>query len=249
MDFARRINTYLTIFKNERLTDTNAVSFHRERIDMIWQFLIGGAVLGAVIGTILRKKKACSDGCPLHSSPILGVIIGGLIGMAVSSAWAELARDKLEAATTIQQKMRAVSQEVSVNRPDIRNSHSFTAMTSDNFESNIQQKGIVLVDFWAEWCGPCKMMEPVLESFARNSRENVKIYKVNIDEQPELARKFGIQGIPAFAFFNDGKLIGGLVGYQEEETLHQAVDKVKEMNANPPAAAAAAATNTTAATK
>ena len=77
----------------------------------------------------------------------------------------------------------------------------------------------VLVDFWAEWCGPCRMLAPVIESLAGKAGGAYKVGKVNVDEQPELARRYGIMSIPTVLLFKNGKLVDKSVGLVPESRL------------------------------
>ena len=87
------------------------------------------------------------------------------------------------------------------------------ATTDDLFEAEVlKANGAVLVDFWAPWCGPCKAMASVLESIAMEYRERVAVVKMNIDENPKTAPKFGIRGIPALVLFKGGRVEGQRVG-------------------------------------
>ena len=93
-------------------------------------------------------------------------------------------------------------------------------ITRDNFEEEVLKSDKkVLVDFWATWCNPCKMMHPVLEKLDEELNGDVKIGKINIDNDPELASKFGVMSIPTFMVFENGELKNTLVGTQSLETL------------------------------
>ncbi len=93
-------------------------------------------------------------------------------------------------------------------------------LTSENFQAEVLNSGIpVLVDFWAGWCGPCQMMGPVVEELARESDGSYKVGKVNVDEQGELARQYGIMSIPAFFVFKNGEAVKSSVGAQSKDGL------------------------------
>ena len=91
-----------------------------------------------------------------------------------------------------------------------------------NFDQTLKQsEGPVLVDFWAEWCGPCKMLNPVLEEIASESGERATIAKVNIDDEPELASRFGVQSIPTLVVFREGSEQDRLVGVAPKQAILQ----------------------------
>lgn len=93
----------------------------------------------------------------------------------------------------------------------------------DNFNDIIQQE-YVLVDFYATWCGPCKMMHPVLDSVA-SSRDSIQIAKVNVDQEEDLARKYGVMSIPTLILFKNGEIVAQKVGFVAEPLL---VDWINE---------------------
>lgn len=94
------------------------------------------------------------------------------------------------------------------------------SVNSENFESEvINSEQPVLVDFWAEWCGPCKALAPILDEIADEMGEKAKIVKVNVDESGELAQKYGIRGIPTLIFFKGGEAKSTLVGNQPKAEI------------------------------
>jgi thioredoxin 1 len=97
-------------------------------------------------------------------------------------------------------------------------------LTKDNFQS-ATSKGIALVDFWAEWCGPCIRMAPILDDLAGKYEGRVTIAKVDIDANPALAEKFQIQSIPNLKIFKDGKVVDEIVGLVPKEQIMAKLDK------------------------
>jgi thioredoxin 1 len=92
-------------------------------------------------------------------------------------------------------------------------------LTENNFEVEVLKSDKpALVDFWAEWCGPCKMLGPVVEELAKEYSGRVKVGKVNVDKNQSLAEKYGIRGIPTIILFKDGKIVEQLTGVQSKET-------------------------------
>ena len=98
-------------------------------------------------------------------------------------------------------------------------------LNKDNFEQSIAN-GVALVDFWASWCGPCKMQLPIIEEFSGEMEGKATVGKVNVDEQLELAQSFGIQSIPTLILFKDGKPVKKLVGLHSKESLYEEVNQV-----------------------
>lgn len=94
----------------------------------------------------------------------------------------------------------------------------------NNFNDTIAN-GVTLVDFWAEWCGPCRMQLPILEEVSEEIGEKATVGKINVDHELELAQRFGVQSIPTLILFKDGEIIDKMVGVQAKETL---VDKINK---------------------
>ena len=90
----------------------------------------------------------------------------------------------------------------------------------ENFENDIQESNsLVLVDFWAEWCGPCKQIGPILEEIAKEQESKIKVIKINIDENPQTPQKYGVRGIPTLMLFKEGKLLDTKVGSLPKSAL------------------------------
>lgn len=96
-----------------------------------------------------------------------------------------------------------------------------------NFNTDvIKSSKPVLVDFWAEWCGPCRILGPILDELATEIGDKALICKVNVDENGELAQQYGIRGIPTMIFFKDGKVAKTLVGVQPKEEIKRTLQEL-----------------------
>jgi thioredoxin 1 len=99
--------------------------------------------------------------------------------------------------------------------------------TDGNFQNEVLQSAQpVIVDFWAEWCGPCKMLAPVIDRIAKANAGKITVGKLNVDDNPSSAQRFGIQGIPTLLFFKGGSEVERLVGFQSEENIQGVIDEV-----------------------
>jgi thioredoxin 1 len=106
-------------------------------------------------------------------------------------------------------------------------SQNITTVTQENFKQEVlQSPQPILLDFWAEWCGPCKMLSPILDELAQEYEGRVRIGKVNIDEHQELAAEFGIRSIPTMLLFQQGQVAEQLVGLRSKRDLKAALDRV-----------------------
>lgn len=99
---------------------------------------------------------------------------------------------------------------------------SETVINNDNFETEVLKSEIpVLIDFFADWCGPCSMLAPILKEIGEESGGLLKVCKVNVDEEPELTAKFGIENIPAVFLIKNGEICDSFVGYKDKESLEK----------------------------
>jgi thioredoxin 1 len=100
--------------------------------------------------------------------------------------------------------------------------------TDDNFQSDVLASSVpVLVDFWAPWCGPCRMIGPVIEELAVENAGTFKVGKVNVDDNNRLAMAYNVASIPTIMIFNGGKLVQQFMGVQSKAKLQQALDEAK----------------------
>jgi thioredoxin 1 len=98
-------------------------------------------------------------------------------------------------------------------------------VSDQTFGNEVESSGTVLVDFWAPWCGPCKMIAPVLEELDKELGDNLKIAKLNVDDNPESASRFGVMSIPTLIVFKDGQPVDKIVGFQSKDALKNVVTK------------------------
>ena len=112
------------------------------------------------------------------------------------------------------------------NAPAVAESELIEHLTAQNF-AHKTKSGVVLVDFWADWCMPCKMMAPILNEVAEATDGTATIYKLNVDEQQQVAAQFGIRSIPTMILFKDGKEIERIIGVKSKEAVIASINKAK----------------------
>ena len=102
---------------------------------------------------------------------------------------------------------------------------SILNVTSENYESEVlKSEKIVLIDFYADWCGPCKMMSPVIDEIAEEMKETVKVGKINVDENHDLAMEYGVMSIPTIVVLKNGEVQKTFVGVTDKEEIKQALN-------------------------
>lgn len=100
-------------------------------------------------------------------------------------------------------------------------------VTDQNFTDEIEKATMpVLVDFWAPWCGPCKVVGPIVEELAKDYEGKLKVGKMDVDQNPQTSGKYGIMSIPSLMFFKGGKVVKTIIGAQSKETLKNAIDEI-----------------------
>ena len=112
------------------------------------------------------------------------------------------------------------------NTPAVADSELIEHLTAQNF-AHKTRSGVVLVDFWASWCMPCKMMAPILNEVAEATAETASIYKLNVDEQQEVAARYGIRNIPTMILFKDGKEVERIIGVKPKDYILSSIQKAQ----------------------
>ncbi len=98
--------------------------------------------------------------------------------------------------------------------------------SDETFDSEVlKHQGTVLVDFWAEWCGPCKALAPVLDGLASEYQNKLKVVKVNVDESPNAPQQYKVRGIPTMIIFKNGQMVDQLVGNQPRDAIKGVIEK------------------------
>lgn len=166
--------------------------------------LVVGALIGAGIGTAVGYLGKCTGGgCPLTCNPLGGMMVGALMGgILVTSAGC------------------------SANVPAAKSSANVVEIqNADQFDKIVAGGGVVLVDFYADWCGPCRALKPAIHGAAEKYAGKATVVAVNVDKAGDLAQKYGISSIPDVRLFKGGKEVERFVGVQSKETYEVAIEK------------------------
>lgn len=111
--------------------------------------------------------------------------------------------------------------------PESNEKSAVVKVTNNNYDALVKEHKLLVVDFWAEWCGPCRALTPIIEELAKEYAGKVAIGKCNVDENRELTSNFGVRGIPAVFIIKNGKVVDQQVGYCEKSVLKAKIDKWK----------------------
>ncbi|XHR31218.1 MAG: thioredoxin [Chthoniobacteraceae bacterium] len=168
-------------------------------------------IIGCLLGAMLGYYGKCSSGtCPLTSTWWRGAIYGGVLGLLFAMA-----------------SPGSGSMEMNQSTANVKH------IARDEFDAEVANATTpMVVDFYASWCGPCKILAPILDKQADEFAGKIKFIKINIDEAPELARRFQIDGLPTLLFLKQGKVVDSLVGLSSADTLRRRLLTLAESSAD-----------------
>ncbi len=178
-----------------------------------------GILLGGTLGYIYFSTIGCqSGGCIITSDPIVTILYFGVLG----GFFASLFKKKKQDAGSPDGDSggnRSGSDKRTKKNPVVE-------VNTANFKEEVlDYKGIVIVDFWASWCAPCRMLSPLIKEIAKENLDRVKVAALNTEENQQLAGQFGIQSIPTVMYFKNGERVENLVGIQDKNSYMSLIDK------------------------
>ena len=168
--------------------------------------LMISVLIGGGLGALLGYFGKCSSGtCPLTANPWRGAIYGAVLGCLFYY---------VSGGSTSAAAMNKSTANVKL-------------IKEGEFDAEVVQSSLpVVVDFYATWCGPCKLLAPMLDELAGPLTSKIKFVKINVDEAPSLSQRFGIQAIPTLIFFKNGKVADKLIGLPSKDTLKTRLDSL-----------------------
>lgn len=164
--------------------------------------LVLGAAIGAAIGGLVGHAGKCSGGtCPLTCKPTSGAVFGAILGVLVASSLGSKG-----------------------TKPAFAPSPHVAEITGEEQLADVLRSHMVLVDFYADWCGACRQLKPTIHQIADEYVGRANVVTVNVDNVPALARRYGVEGIPDVRIFRDGKPVATIVGVQPRATYTEWLD-------------------------
>jgi thioredoxin 1 len=194
--------------------------------------VIVGLLIGGGLGALMGYFGKCTTGaCPLTANPWRGGFIGALIGglFAFSAGTARPTASVEPGQGTPNAEFRVGEPQAGVANVSAENRQTGPRhiTSAEEFESAVLKADKpVLVDFYADWCGPCRMLAPTIEKLAKEYQGRAVVAKVNVDSLSALANQYGIQGIPAVFVFDKGQVVQRLVGLRPQSDYAKALDKL-----------------------
>ncbi|MEN6335894.1 MAG: thioredoxin [Phycisphaerales bacterium] len=167
--------------------------------------LVVGLAIGGGIGAAMGYFGKCTTGaCPLTANPLRGGLLGAMFGGLLSFSM-------VSPRTTAR----------------MEESGELQIATAEDFDARVLGAGQpVLVDFYSTTCGPCRMLAPTIEKLAKQYEGRAVVYKVNVDRLPELASRYGIEGVPSVLFFQSGKEVNRLIGLRQQHAYTEVLDRL-----------------------
>jgi thioredoxin 1 len=186
--------------------------------------MVVGLLLGGGLGALLGHFGQCSTGaCPLTANPWRGGLVGAVIGGMFAFSAGSPASKGETSLSVAEAAVPAATKPAPTGPVHVGSAQAFNRIIQ-------QTKQPVLVDFYADWCGPCRMLAPTIERLAKQYQGRAIVAKVNVDNLRDVAGQYGIQGIPAVLFFDKGKEVQRLVGVRSQSeyanVLHKLLDRV-----------------------
>jgi len=179
--------------------------------------IVLGLVIGGVVGFIYQKLVGCRTGaCPLTATPLRGITYGAVMGLLFALSGCSRSERP--------QTPNTPSTTQPTQESTVSSASNVIHLTTSAFEKVKNQDKVVLIDFWAPWCGPCRVQGPILDQVSSRIGDKAIVAKVNVDEEPNLASPFGIQAIPTLIIMKGGKVVQRFTGVQQADALVMALE-------------------------